>query len=128
LILIFGFYGLHFANGEFCLEKAEKFLGLNLSRELARDSELLYQFILDIIQKKQEAQNPTTKTMDIVDMMLNYQNPPFTMDEVSSNEFSLSHLLTYLSHSRSRSLALSLSLSLSLSQSQQHSSFSSPIL
>jgi hypothetical protein len=45
----------------------------------------LNSFILDVIENKRKATDMKTKTMDIVDMMLAFHEPPFTTQEVLFN-------------------------------------------
>jgi cytochrome P450 len=65
----------------------EALTGLSLARDIEKNCELLYNFILDIIENKRNSSNLAAKSMDIVDMMLTFHDPPFTTEEVISNAF-----------------------------------------
>jgi cytochrome P450 len=65
----------------------ERITGFNFARDIERASTFLYNFILDVIDTKRKVSDTTGRSMDIVDMMLAFHNPPFTTDEVISNAF-----------------------------------------
>jgi cytochrome P450 family 3 subfamily A len=67
----------------------ERLTGLNVAHEVKRSCDLLYNFILEIIETKRKISTSESKSMDIVDMMLTFHNPPFTTTEVISNAFIL---------------------------------------